>query len=108
MRPTHAVLHGENGVLTSFGIGNDTAGIALRLGNGRTDQLFLAFPHTFNGKLARCRQVADPSVAPGYTDCKEQLPASIVVGKTRVRVTYWWTRYNGTAVKVADAISVDP
>jgi hypothetical protein len=108
MRPTHAVLHGENGVLTAFGIGNDTAGVALHLSDGRTDKFYLAFPHTFNGKLAHCRQVAEPSIAPGFTECKEQLPANIIVGKTRVRITYWWTTYNGTPVKVADTLAADP
>jgi hypothetical protein len=107
-RPAHAVLYGDSGILTGFGIGNDTAGIAIKRGDGRAVKFYLAFPHTFDGKRATCTQVAEPSIAPGYSECKERLPADIVLGKTHVHVTYWWTTYDGSRVRVTDAISTMP
>ncbi len=108
IRPAHAVLYDDSGILTGFGIGNDTAGIAIKRSDGNAVKFYLAFPHTFNGKRATCVQVAEPSIAPGYSECKERLPADIVLGKTHVHVTYWWTTYDGTRVRVTDAISTKP
>jgi hypothetical protein len=107
-RPARAVFYRESGVLAGFGIGNDTAGVAIKRSDGRTVNFFLAFPHTFDGKRSTCKQVAAPAVAPGFTECKEQLPSRFVVGKTHVRVTYWWQMYEGTRVRVTDTISTKP
>jgi hypothetical protein len=104
-RPANAVLYSESGILTGFGIGNDTAGIAIKRSDGRTVNFFLAFPHTFDGKRATCKQISEPSIAPGYSECKERLPANIVLGKTHVRITYWWAKYEGSRVRVTDAVA---
>ena len=105
--PAHAKRYGMNGVLLAYGVGNDTGGLALRRNDGSRVQFYLGWPHTFQGKRVTCKQVRVPAVSPDYTECRESLPG-IVLGKSRVHVTYWKQPYNGALVNVAEDISRDP
>jgi hypothetical protein len=107
-RPAKVALHRTVGVLTDYGVGNDTGGLSIRKADGSTEQFLLAFPTKVNDKVFdvyRCSRTSkDPDQRVG--NCT---PGNVHIGKTRVRVTYWWRKApRGTLVKASNEISMDP
>jgi hypothetical protein len=105
-RPARVALHTAVGILTGYGVGNDTGGLSIKKADGRTDQFFLAFPTTVDEEVFdvyRCSRASkNPDLRVG--NCT---PRNVRIGKSRVRVTYWWQKAPwGTSVKVSNAISV--
>jgi hypothetical protein len=104
-RPTGATLHTETGILTTYGIGNDTGGFTVKRG-AISREFAVGFPLRLAGTLYRCLPI--PSRKHDDGNCK-RWPAALVVGKSRVRVTYWWQEQPGVGrVRVSDTITLDP
>jgi hypothetical protein len=104
-RPRHVALLHARGVLTDYGIGNHTGGFSIRDSSGRTTDLYLAYPTYIDGRVCDCVRPPKPGESFGADSCK-QWPKNIVIGTTKVRVTYWWMFFPGTRerVRVSDTI----
>ena len=93
--PAHAPAHVARGVLLSYGVGSAEGHLALRERDGKIADFYIAFPMRVNGRDLRC---AFPQQCP-------QWPATLVVGKSRVNVTYWMGSRDGHQVPIAYALT---
>ncbi len=104
-RPAATPLHTETGVLADYGVGNDTGGFTVRWGNV-SHVFILGFPLRLAGTLYRCLPM--PTRVHDDGICKKW-PVNVVLGKSKVRVTYWWQNDPGVGrVRVSDTIALDP
>jgi len=98
-RPNVVKLRTESGILTSYGVGNDAGGF--KVGD---DSFALGYPLTINGVVYRC--LPTPTRSQDDGECKKW-PRSVRVGKSRVRVTYWFGVQPGVGrVKISNEFSV--
>jgi hypothetical protein len=72
----------ESGLLNSYGVGNAAGGFTI----GK-DTFALGYPLTINDVVYRC--LPTPMRTRDDGECK-RWPKSVQIGKSRVRVTYWW------------------
>ncbi len=91
----------ETGMLTDVILGNHNGGMTIRLPDGRTDHFFIAQPNKVNGRHYYCQIF--PTVRERVPDrdlCNERPP--VVVGETRVRVSWWWSFFEDHRAKISD------
>jgi len=93
LRPPCVALYQASGVLTQYGVGMKSGGVEIQIGDQRT-YFYVSEVLRINGSRIRC---AWPRVCSNW-------PSSLVVGKTKVTVTYWATTRYGKPVFVTDQI----
>jgi len=98
-RPKHCIIHHETGVLTSYGLGNRYTVLSIRLANGKEEEFFMHAPNLINGKHWNC-------ILPPISSVPDECPSGLVVGVTRVRVTYWYAKIQAERSKVSDEIDI--
>lgn len=94
-RPAHAPVAIARGVLTSYGAGQAEGHVTIRDAKGVRQDFFLGYPMRVNGARLVC----------AFAGQCPQWPATLVVGKSRVAVSYWVARHRDKAVRVADALT---
>jgi hypothetical protein len=83
------------GILTDYYVGMKSGQLTIKLSSGRSMSFYPANTMTINGGLVHCQappangQNPPPGICPDW-------PANIVIGTTRVTVTYWKTRPSST------------
>jgi hypothetical protein len=108
--PTHPAgvhVYHETGVVTDVLLGNHNGGLRIRLPNGAFDHFYIAQPNKVNGRHYFCQVF--PRVGerfPNKNLCSERPP--IIVGETRVRVTWWWSSFENHRVKISDEMDTVP
>jgi len=105
-RPPGIGTHSETGVLVAYAMGNDSGGFTITRGS-RKIEFAVGYPLTLAGtRYPRCLPV--PSRTRDDHECKKW-PRNLLVGKSRVRVTYWWQNEPGVGlVRASDTIVLDP
>jgi hypothetical protein len=104
-RPAAVHLYYEDGRLVDYSLGKHGGDLAVLLPSGQRDLVYIAYPNKINGHHYLCQTL--PRVGeekPAAILCSER-PPNIVVGRTHVRVTYWWGTYLGQRAKISDEIS---
>lgn len=104
-RPKHVLLAHTTGVLTGYGIGNGTGGFSIRDISGHRTVFYLAYPTRIDGRVYNCYVPRQPGMHFDSNKCKNW-PKNLIIGTTKVRITYWWQFYPGSAerVRVSDTI----
>jgi hypothetical protein len=104
-RPHDVTTLSDVGVLIDYGIGNGTGEFAIKDAAGRTTDFFIAYPIRINGRTYNCYRPPKPGKRFDRSYCK-QWPNNVVIGSTKVRITYWWMVPPGSSerVRVSDAI----
>jgi len=103
-RPANAHLAFEQGRLTIYTLGNHGGGLTIMRSNGKRDDFFIAYPNKINGKHYLCAELPSIHNSPDDVSCNQR-PPNVVVGKTSVRVTYWWGTMYGKPAKISDEIT---
>jgi len=105
-RPHSVTTHVVTGVLVAYAMGNDSGGFTIARGS-ETIEFSVGYPLTLAGTLyPRC--LPAPSRIRDDREGK-RWPRSLFVGKSRVRVTYWWQNEPGVGlVRASDNMALDP
>ena len=103
-RPIHATLKTVVGTLTSLNIGMTTGELIITNSSGSTS-LFVGHPLKINGIVnITCPIPPVGTNTPNPLGCPGGWPKQVVVGRSKVSVTYWTGVYNGEPVKITDQI----
>jgi len=105
VRPKHVTTSEMSGILTEYGIGNGTGEFSIRNSSGKRIDFFLAYPTYINGRVYACERPPAPNERFDSSQCRAW-PKNVVIGSTKVRITYWWMVPPGSSerVRVSDAI----
>ncbi len=106
-RPPSVSLHYAIGKLTDYTMGNQSGGLTI-VASGKPQSFIIAFPNKINGRHYLCAVL--PSVIRPHPDeglCN-QVPSRVVVGKTRVRVTFWHGTFENHPSEISDEIQTLP
>ena len=104
-RPKKVRLYCDTGIFIHYG-GNKWLTTEIKLNNGEKRHYFRVSPDYIDGKYYFCD--FPPRVDKPERDsifC-EDWPSDVVLGKTRVRVVYWWGRVQGHRDRISDEIHV--
>jgi hypothetical protein len=94
--PANARTHTVVGVLVDYGVGADAGGFTLKTRSGKTFNFAVGTKMMMNGVLVQC--TAPDDNCPNW-------PRSIVLGLSRVKVTYWKTvDQNGNPIEESSRI----
>jgi len=94
--PANAQTHTATGILTEYGVGMDSGGFSIQTSAGKTLNFAVGHNMMINGQLVQC-------TAPTY-NCPNW-PSTIVLGTSKVKVTYWDTVTDeGEPVKASSEI----
>jgi hypothetical protein len=109
-KPSHVRIAFELGTLVEYTLGNHSGGLTIRRKDGTFDLFLIAYPNKINGRHYLCQSlpyVGETGPYPGAA--AEPKPAScpknVIVGKTDVRVSYWWGTMRGKPAKISDEIT---
>ena len=102
-RPKHAHIYCDTGILIDRG-GNKWITTEVKLKSGEERHYFRVDPDLIDGKYYDC--LVPPYVGQPERDsisCPDW-PSNVLVGKTRVRVVYWWGNVQGRRDRISDEI----
>ena len=89
------------GTLTELGFGMKSGGLTVRLANGRSVNIYLAQPpFRIDGRRIDCPIPPQAGFDRDPDNCPVW-PASVVIGKTQVRVPVWTGRRDGKPTLIA-------
>ncbi len=94
-RPVHAPVQIARGVLIAYGVGQAEGHVTIRDARGVQEDFFIGYPMRVNGARMDC----------AFAERCPQWPATLVVGKSRVAVSYWVQRHLGKRVRVTGALT---
>ncbi len=80
----------DTGVLTAYDLGNHNGGMTIRHADGTSAHFFIALPNKINGRRYGCEMLPWVGEPASMRDAKCEVRPAVVIGKTRVRVSYWW------------------
>ena len=94
VRPAPTKLHKMTGIFQEYGVGTNAGGLSIKLPNGKEVDFVTGggAPMTFNGRQFFCW--VPNYVKPDGTvevNC-DDWPKELVLGKTKVVVTYWYQK----------------
>lgn len=101
-RPPHAVIRTYAGTIESFGFGTGRGELTIRDARGRTISFALAYPYAIDGRTISCHRAPRPGYRPPRALCADW-PASVVLGRSRVRVASWLANDDGVPTLASDA-----
>lgn len=107
-RPPNAILHTATGVLVDYGLGNKSGGFRIRQdGTQKNLEFSVGDSMRMNRHEVHCAVPPSPGFQPSKAACA-YWPPEIVIGKTRVQVTYWSDKSAAQAGNVSDQIDSAP
>jgi len=102
-RPPGAAVRVFAGTIEHFGIGTGRGDLTVATTN-RRESFAMSYPYRIDGKEITCHQAPRPDYRPPPSLCVDW-PQSIVLGRTKVRVSYWTTVEQGRSVKASDSLT---
>jgi hypothetical protein len=100
--PPNAINHIYRGVITHYGVGNGRGDLTIVGRSGREISFAVSRPYRINGRTISCHQAPRANYRPPIMLCSDW-PVNVILGRSKIDVTYWRSTENGSPVKVSDA-----
>ena len=105
-RPQGESLYAIDGVLVDYAVGRSSGTFVIKTPPlGVHQEFYIGYPMKINGRIVKCTVPPIDGQNADNVYCKDW-PSNILLGKTRVRVTFWKTKAGYTEVNVSDQIDV--
>jgi hypothetical protein len=102
--PPGVHVFADTGVLTAYDLGNHNGGLTVRHADGTSAHFFIALPNKINGRRYGCQMLPWIGEPISMRDSKCEVHPAVVIGKTPVRVLYWWSVFENRRAKISDSI----
>ena len=100
--PAGARVFSDAGVLTAYDLGNHNGGMMIRHADGSTAHFFIALPNKINGRRYACQTLPWVGEPASMHNAKCDVHPAVVIGRTCVRVLYWWSVFENRRTKISD------
>ncbi len=108
VRPIGVRTFVMRGTLVDYNLGNHGGGLTIVTADGRSRTAVIAYPNTIDGRHYLCQDLPslrDPT--PSAVACSQR-PPGILVGRSHIRVIYWYGMVRGRRMEISDAIVSEP
>jgi len=103
-RPTGVQLYTVDGILADYAVGKSSGTLTLITAPGKVHrEFYIGYPMKINGYIIKCVLPPKAGKPANPVYCKDW-PSNLVLGQSKVRITFWKTKAGSFEAEVSDQI----